>query len=66
MRVATCSSIAERAKEVAEGLIKHQTIEDITIMIKTLPNTDDFITELTRKRRCRTAYLGNTGASQEV
>ena len=50
MKVAMCSSIAERVKEVAERLIKDQAIEDITIMIKTLPNTDDFITELTRKR----------------
>jgi hypothetical protein len=42
MRVAMLSSIAERVKEVSEGLLKDQTIDDITKMVKSMPTADEF------------------------
>ena len=50
MRVAMLSSIAERVKEVSEGLLKDQAIDDITKLVKSLPTADEFFSELTRRR----------------
>ena len=50
MRVAMLSSISERVKELSEGLMKDQTIDDIAELVKSMPTADEFFSELTRRR----------------